>query len=69
MADKLYRKFTSRKFFLAVGFGLFSSVALLMGFLSGSNYVTVVTIILGLYNATNGGIKYLQAKTDKHIEE
>lgn len=67
--DKLYSKFTSRKFFLAVGFGVFSSVALLLGALSGGNYVALVTIILGLYNASNSGIKYLQAKTEKHIEE
>lgn len=67
--DGSYNKFTSRKFILAVGFGVFSSAALVMGFLTGGNYITVVTLILGLYNASNGGIKYLQAKTEKQIEE
>lgn len=62
-------KFLSRKFILSSGFAIVASTALLLGTISGGDFISLVTIILGIYNATNGGIKYIQAKSEKHIEE
>lgn len=47
--DSAKRRFTSRKFALAVFFALVSTVAVFTGFLNGTQYISAVTLILGLY--------------------
>lgn len=50
MMDDRYR---SRKFALATSAFLVSSVALFMGHIGGGEFVAAVTVVLGLYNASN----------------
>lgn len=62
-------KFRSRKFLLAVFFSMSIVVMTFTGTISGGTFLAAMGTILGLYNAANSGIKYLQVKSEKQIEE
>lgn len=45
--------YTSRKFILTVIIGLIATVALFTGFLTGGEWITINTLILGIYGGAN----------------
>ncbi len=45
--------YTSRKFIFAVIIGLIATVALFTGFITGGEWITINTLILGLYSGAN----------------
>ena len=51
-----------RKFSLALIFSFVTSVALFMDKLSGSEYVSAITLILGLYGLANVGQRFVDSK-------
>lgn len=59
MTDDRYR---SRKFRLAVGCLLISAIALFTGFVTGAEWVTVVSLVIGLYGASNVGQVFAETK-------
>lgn len=63
------QKFRSRKFLLAMFFSVSIVIMTFTGSISGGTFLAAMGVILGLYNAANSGIKYLQVKSDKDIEE
>lgn len=51
-------KFSSRKFAIAVAILYALTTALFTGFISGGEYITGITLILGLYGASNVAEKF-----------
>lgn len=51
-----------RKFTLAMLFSIISSIALFADKLTGSEYVSAITFILGLYGMSNVGQRWVESK-------
>lgn len=62
-------KFLSRKFIIACATLVVSAGGLFFGVLDGGEFVAAITIILGMYNAANSGIKVAKVNKGQNIEE
>ncbi len=60
--EKIYHKFSSRKFFLATFASIVATIALFTIDFTGSMWIASQSIILGLYGTSNIANKYTEHK-------